>query len=95
MSQVLRFLLDGEVIELRDIEPTATVLDWLRYHRGRTGTKEGCAEGDCGACTVVLAELALSPSPHLGERVGVRGATSATAPSMPASCSCRCFTKRP
>jgi xanthine dehydrogenase small subunit len=54
---MIRFLLDGEVIEVGDIDPTATVLDYLRYTLRRTGTKEGCAEGDCGACTVVLGEL--------------------------------------
>ena len=53
----IRFLLDGEVRELSGVDPTLTVLNLLRYHLRRTGTKEGCAEGDCGACTVVLAEL--------------------------------------
>ena len=58
MSRPIRFLLDGEVRELpADTDPTLTVLNLLRYHLRRTGTKEGCAEGDCGACTVVLAEL--------------------------------------
>jgi xanthine dehydrogenase small subunit len=52
----VRFLLDGEVREVAGIDPTTTVLEWLRGAR-RCGTKEGCAEGDCGACTVVLAEL--------------------------------------
>lgn len=57
MRTALRFSLDGEIISLSDIDPTLTVLEWLRYHRARTGSKEGCAEGDCGACTVVVAEL--------------------------------------
>jgi len=56
-SGIVRFVLDGEVIELENVDPTRTVLQFLREDLRRTGTKEGCAEGDCGACTVVLAEL--------------------------------------
>ena len=54
---MIRFLLDGEVIEAAEDDPAVTVLDYLRYTLRRTGTKEGCAEGDCGACTVLLGEL--------------------------------------
>jgi xanthine dehydrogenase small subunit len=53
----IRFALDGEIVTLDDVDPTRTVLQYLREDLGRTGTKEGCAEGDCGACTVVVGEL--------------------------------------
>src|SRR6266566_866317 len=57
-SSTVRFVLDGEVIAVPDVDPARTVLNYLREDLGRTGTKEGCAEGDCGACTVVVGELA-------------------------------------
>lgn len=57
MTGSVRFVLDGEIIELANVDPTRTVLQYLREDLRRTGSKEGCAEGDCGACTVVVAEL--------------------------------------
>ena len=53
----VRFLLNGEPAEA-DAPPTRTLLDWLREERGLTGTKEGCNEGDCGACTVMVSDAA-------------------------------------
>lgn len=55
---MIRFLLDGDTdVEADETSPTRTALDLLREHFRRTGTKEGCAEGDCGACTILLGEL--------------------------------------
>jgi xanthine dehydrogenase small subunit len=53
----VRFLLDSEIIEPGEVDPTTTVLQFLRRQLRRTGTKEGCAEGDCGACTVAIGDL--------------------------------------
>ncbi|MFS4580855.1 xanthine dehydrogenase small subunit [Phaeobacter sp. C3_T13_0] len=52
----ITFQLNGEEVALTGISPTATLLDWLREERGLTGTKEGCNEGDCGACTVMVTD---------------------------------------
>ena len=56
-TQPIRFFHRGQVVEVRDADPTRSVLNWLREDARCTGTKEGCNEGDCGACTVVIGSL--------------------------------------
>ncbi|WP_295807846.1 xanthine dehydrogenase small subunit [uncultured Nitratireductor sp.] len=53
----IRFLLNGTPVALSDVRPDETLLDYLRLRQRLTGTKEGCAEGDCGACTVLVGRL--------------------------------------
>ena len=53
MKKLLRFKVNGEEREVL-IEPQQTLLDTLRYDLGLTGTKEGCGNGNCGSCTVLL-----------------------------------------
>ncbi len=57
MRKTIRFILNGELHQVAGVDPTTTVLNHLRYALGKTGTKEGCAEGDCGACTIVVGTL--------------------------------------
>ncbi len=57
-TRPIRFHHRGRIVEVADVHPTKSVLDWLREDAHCTGTKEGCNEGDCGACTVVIGQAA-------------------------------------
>lgn len=54
---MIRFLLNNEPVVLESTRADVTVLQWLREYKLKTGTKEGCGSGDCGACTVVVASV--------------------------------------
>jgi xanthine dehydrogenase small subunit len=56
-TRPIRFVHRGRTVSLSDVPPTRTLLDWLREDARCTGIKEGCAEGDCGACTVLVGRL--------------------------------------
>ena len=57
LSRPIRFVHRGAIVSVSGVAPTRTALQWLRDDARCTGTKEGCNEGDCGACTVIVAEL--------------------------------------
>ncbi len=55
------FTLNGALVAVQNPDPTLTLLNWLRTNRALTGTKEGCTEGDCGACTIVIGDPDRTP----------------------------------
>jgi len=56
-SNIIKFVHDDQIVEVKNPDPNETLLNYIRTNLKKTGTKEGCAEGGCGACTVVLGEL--------------------------------------
>ena len=57
LSSKIEFVLNNKLVSIKDLDTNTTVLNYLRNEKNLTGTKEGCASGDCGACTAVIGEL--------------------------------------
>ena len=56
-SSIVKFVYNNKIVEIQSPDPNETILNYVRIKLKKTGTKEGCAEGGCGACTIVLGEL--------------------------------------
>ena len=56
-SDVIRFIFENKIHQIKNVDPNETILNFIRLKLKKTGTKEGCSEGGCGACTVVVGEL--------------------------------------
>ena len=56
-SNTIRFIWENKIYSISNLDPNETILNYVHLKLKKTGTKEGCAEGGCGACTVVLGEL--------------------------------------
>ena len=57
ISNIIKFVYQDQIVEVKNPDPNETLLNYIRTKLKKTGTKEGCAEGGCGACTVVLGEF--------------------------------------
>ena len=57
ISSTVKFLHNNKILEINNPNPNQTILNYIRTELKKTGTKEGCAEGGCGACTVVVGQL--------------------------------------
>ena len=57
VSNIIRYVFENKIQEIKNLDPNETILNFIRLKLKKTGTKEGCSEGGCGACTVVIGEL--------------------------------------
>ena len=57
ISNIISFVHNNRIIEIKNPDPNETLLNYIRTQLKKTGTKEGCAEGGCGACTVILCDF--------------------------------------
>ena len=64
MAVALQFVLNGRIVRIENCSPNTTLLEFLRG-AGLTGSKEGCAEGDCGACSVAIVERDADGQPFI------------------------------
>ncbi len=56
-SNKIKFVWENKIFTIKNLDPNETILNYVRLNLKKTGTKEGCAEGGCGACTIVLGEI--------------------------------------